>query len=344
MNTIRDDSHIQTTCLLIITAIAITAVLYFFNAVLIPFVLAIFLTYCLTPVIDLQVKLMKIPRPLAIVTTVLIGCLIMFLIGLLVTAAIGEINENRDAYQQQIVNLINKFTSSNLFKRLELADSGITESLLEIPAETAKTVFVTVVNGIKGVLSNGMLVVIFLIFMLAGKSKSISKPGSVKQQIEGCIKRYSITMVMTSGVTGVLVGVTLTVIGVDFAWMFAFLTFMLNFIPNIGSIIATMLPIPVALLSPELSVFAKVLVIVIPAIIQFGIGNILQPKLMGQSLDLHPVSVLLSLMFFGALWGIIGMFLAAPITAVIRMLLENFEYTRPVAFLLAGKPYTPTTE
>lgn len=335
---ISNEDRIQTSCLLILTALAIAAAMKAFSAVLIPFVLAIFLTYCLTPVIELQQKRLKIPRPLAILTTVLIGCFLMFLVGLLISTAIDEISANRDDYQGQIAKIFASVTSSPLFARFGFADSDMTETLLKIPADTAKNIFTATANSIMSVLSNGLLVLIFMIFMITGKSTIPSAPGSVRFEIEGCIKRYTFTMLATSSVTGTLVGLVLSLIGVDFAWMFGFLAFLLNFIPNIGSIIATMLPIPVAILSPELSIAAKILAIVIPAVIQFVIGNIIQPKLMGQSLDLHPVAVLLSLIFFGALWGIIGMFLAAPITAVLRMLLEKFEYTRPIALLLAGRP------
>ena len=119
--------------------------------------------------------------------------------------------------------------------------------------------------------------------------------------------------------------------------MFGFLAFLLNFIPNIGSIVATLLPVPVILLSPDLSWPARIAAVVIPTAIQFGIGNLLQPKLMGRSLDLHPVSVLLGLIFFGLIWGVVGMFLATPILGVVKILLERFEFTRSVGALLAGR-------
>ncbi|MHC4433691.1 MAG: AI-2E family transporter [Planctomycetota bacterium] len=119
--------------------------------------------------------------------------------------------------------------------------------------------------------------------------------------------------------------------------MFGFLAFLLNFIPNIGSIIATLLPLPVAFIDPQLGIVSKVLALAIPGSIQFVIGNILQPKMMGESLDLHPVVVLLSLIFFGTIWGIIGMFLAVPITAVVMIFLQRFDYTRAIADLAAGK-------
>jgi AI-2 transport protein TqsA len=186
-------------------------------------------------------------------------------------------------------------------------------------------------------ISNGLLVLIFMIFMISGKGTYKAPIGSLWWEVETRIKRYVFTMMFTSGVTGLLVGLILEILGVKFGWMFGFLAFMLNFIPNIGSVIATLLPLPVALIDPQLGIVSKVLVLVIPGCIQFTIGNLLQPKMMGESLDLHPVVVLLSLIFFGTIWGIIGMFLAVPITAVLKILLQRFGYTRAIADLIAGK-------
>jgi AI-2 transport protein TqsA len=188
-----------------------------------------------------------------------------------------------------------------------------------------------------GLISNGLLVLIFMIFMVTGKGTFKAPEGSLWWEIDVRIKRYLLTMLLTSGVTGVFVGLVLTILGVRFGWMFGFLAFMLNFIPNIGSIIATILPLPIALIDPQLSIISKILVLMIPGSIQFVIGNILQPKLMGETLNLHPVVVILSLIFFGTIWGIIGMFLAVPITAIAVISMQRFDYTRAIADLAAGK-------
>jgi AI-2 transport protein TqsA len=193
-----------------------------------------------------------------------------------------------------------------------------------------------VVIAIRSVLSNGLLVVIFMIFLLAGKGAAEPPEGSLRAQIDERIKRYLLTKVLVSGTTGILVGLTLSLLKVELAMVFGLLAFLLNFIPNIGSVIATLMPLPVVVLSPELSPVAKVLAFAIPGLIQFAVGNVIEPKIMGQSLDLHPVVVLLGLIFFGWLWGIIGM-----IVAVAKIALERIEVTAPVGRLLAGKLDAP---
>ncbi|MFM1918850.1 MAG: hypothetical protein RLZZ303_484, partial [Candidatus Hydrogenedentota bacterium] len=111
----------------------------------------------------------------------------------------------------------------------------------------------------------------------------------------------------------------------------------LNFIPNIGSIIATLLPAPVVFFSADVPTVNAVLAIAIPGCIQFSIGNLIEPKLMGDTLDMHPVVVLLSLIFWGMMWGMAGMFLAVPMTAIVKIVLERIEVTQPAAEVLAGR-------
>lgn len=334
------EQRIQTICLLILTALGITGALYLFASVLIPFVLSIFLTLCLIPAIDVQMKLLRIPRRTAILTTVAIGCALLILGALLVTKAANQIVESKDDYGKQFQQLLVKtrgLLPPEWYTDPNDSSAEPSELLIRIPTNTIRKVLTDTASSIMGVISNGLLVVIFMIFMITGKGTYKAPPGSLWWEVESRIKRYVLTMLFTSGITGILVGLTLAILGVEFGWMFGFLAFLLNFIPNIGSIIAIILPLPVALIDPELGMISKILVLVIPGSIQFVIGNLLQPKMMGESLDLHPVVVLLSLIFFGTIWGIIGMFLAVPITAVVKILLERFGYTRAIADLISGK-------
>ncbi len=393
------EQRIQTVCLLILTALGITGALYFFKSVLIPFVLAFFLTLSLGPIIDVQMKWLRIPRRTAIFTTVALGCAILALGTLLVTGAVDQMVQNRDTYGKQfqqllfqargllppewymepnepirdtkepipdsnermrnpkapVPNLIPKVPDPNdpapdpnvsvydpndlIFDPNEPVQSRGDPSvqLIRIPTNTIRKALTDIASSVMGVISNGLLVLIFMIFMIAGQGTFKAPVGSLWWELETRIKRYLLTMLLTSSVTGVLVGFVLEILGVNPGWMFGFLAFLLNFIPSIGSVIATILPLPVALIDPSLGIVSKILVLVIPGGIQFVIGNLLQPKLMGESLDLHPIVVLLSLIFFGTIWGIIGMFLAVPITAVVKIFLERFGYTRAIAELIAGK-------
>ena len=109
-----------------------------------------------------------------------------------------------------------------------------------------------------------------------------------------------------------------------------------NFIPYFGSVIAVLIPIPIAFLQFEDSTYL-ILIILLPTIVHIIIGNILEPKIFGEAFGLHPITIILSLIFWGMIWGIIGVLLAAPLTAIIKISFERFETTRQISRFLEGK-------
>ncbi len=165
------------------------------------------------------------------------------------------------------------------------------------------------------------------IFLLAGHNPR-AEHSEIYTAVVGKIRRYLGTKVITSAAVGVLVWASLAIIGLELAGVFGVLAFLVNFIPAIGPIIVTVLPIPLALAQFQ-SLGPVILVVVVPGVIHNIIGNIIEPKLMGEGLDLHPVTIVLALSFWGLLWGIVGMFLAAPITAAIRIVLMQFDTFKP---------------
>ena len=192
-------------------------------------------------------------------------------------------------------------------------------------------------SALMDLLSSAMMVLIFMFFLLLGDSSTAVRQNGVWTEIESGIRHYIVTKTVISLVTGALFGVVLWAFGIPLALVFGLLAFLLNYIPNIGPIIASLLPLPLILLHPDLSFFSMVVVIALSSSVQFISGNVLEPKIMGDSFRLHPVVILLTLMFWGMLWGIVGMFLATPITAALKIFLEQFDHTRPIARWLEGR-------
>jgi len=327
-------SRIQNVCLMILAAVAVGFVLFWFRAVLIPFVLAVFVAYGMGPVIEIQTDRLRVPRPMAVLVTLLLGVFLLMMAGGLVSSSVRQLSTHTDVYQRQIEQLVERGASSPLVERFapDLAEDLDLRAL--IPTDQLGSIVVGTTNAIVDLLSNGLIVLIFLFFLLSGEAAVRSQ--GVRADVETKIRRYILVQGVLSAATGLLVGGVLSVLGVPLAMMFGLFAFLLNFIPSIGSIIATLLPVPVVLVSPDISPTVATLAIAIPAMIQFVIGNVLSPKIMGDSLELHPVTILLALMVWGALWGIVGMLLATPITAVMRMLFERMELTRPLGDLMAG--------
>lgn len=328
------ERRIQTVCLLSLTAIAIGGALYVLRPVVIPFVLAVFIAYGLSPAVDFQVRALRFPRPFALLGTFVVGGALLALLGLLVRRTAIEISENAPVYEQQFRQIV-----GTVSERLPLARLGVDPEALDslLPAESVRGVVGSLIGSVMGVLSSGLLVLLFLMFLMLGQPNPAAPRESLRAEIGLSVKRYIVAKVLLSALTGALVGATLAILGVRFALVFGVLAFLLNFIPSLGSIVATALPAPVVLLDPELTLLAKILAFAIPMGIQFIIGNVVEPKIMGGSLGLHPITILLGLMLFGMIWGIIGMLLAAPILAVLKIVLERIPFTAPVGRVLEGR-------
>jgi AI-2 transport protein TqsA len=333
----RTDRRVQTFCLLTLTLISLGVALYLLRPVLVPFVLAVFLTYCLTPLIDVQRRYLRMPRGLAIVSAVVLALVVLALCGSVVATSISNASHKLQDYEEQFQQLTERCASSVPLERLGIkTDAAQIRGFLAAQEGAGWGLVSAVLSEATNVLSNGALVMIFMLFLLLGRKPDPRPATDVLAQIETSVKSYIVSTIFLSAVTGLLLGLTLSLLGVEFAWVFALLAFLLNFVPSIGAIIASLLPLPVILLSPELSITAKVSAIVIPAAIQFVIGSVVQPRVQGHALDLHPVVILLALIFFGMIWGIMGAFLATPITAVVRIVLGRIPITRPLAGVLAG--------
>ncbi|MCX5660004.1 MAG: AI-2E family transporter [Planctomycetota bacterium] len=331
--------RLQTACLLILTFLALGVVLNVLRPVIVPFVFALLFTYCLTPIIDFQVRRLKLPWVVAVLSTALLGFVLLLGAGIIVAMSVSEMTSNLGAYKAKLTEFTTWALHHPLLQRLGVNPDTAPEELFNVPRDTVTALLGGVLAEGARQVSNGLLVMVFVLFLIMGRGASAaeaSRPG-VLREIELQMRLYLIQLVLFSGVTALLVGFVLMLLGVPFAWVFAFLTFLLNFIPNVGSVVATLLPLPVVLLSPELSTFAKITAIAVPGAIQAVLGAVVQPRIQGKSFDLHPVTVLLSLLFFSMIWGLAGAFLATPMTVVTKIILSKIPATRPLAAILAGK-------
>ena len=324
--------------MMVLAAVAIAGALHFTRQVMVPFVLAIFISYLVSPLVDFLRVQCRIPRPVAVTMALLVGAGLFTLMGLLVTSSTQNLLQpaNLQLYQDRIVAVVMKFVDIFESRNIDIGQDLIATlrdpNLQDLPIVNMLR---TTVGAAFGVVVNGVLVFIFVIYLLIGRNPNQFREGFYAQ-IDRKIRSYIVIKFITSATTGLLTWIILSLFGLDLALVFGVMAFLLNFIPSIGSVIATLLPLPIALIQFESGV-AIALVILLPGAVQFTIGTIVEPLVMGEGLDLHPVTILLALVFWGLLWGPVGMLLAAPITAVVRIVLGRLEITRPVAELLAGR-------
>lgn len=327
--------RIRTVSLVLLATGAACAGLYWFSTALIPFVIAALFHFSLAPLISWQRRKFKFPRWLAITTTALLGLLVFAAMWTLVIASVSQIANNYEVYQERLVELADRAIQWVPLQSVGMSENELRDAIAELPSTAARTMLPGTVGTVMSLLSQGTLVFLFLLFMLAGKGALPGKEPDLLDEVEAGIQKYVVTKFFLSALTGILTWAILAVLGIEFAMVFGVLAFMLNFIPNVGSTIASLLPIPVVLLG-DYSIVTSLLAIALPAGTQFTIGNIVEPKVMGDSLNLHPAVVLLALVLFGVLWGIPGMFLATPLTGIIKIVCEKREFTLPLARLLEG--------
>ena len=334
---LNKEARIQTVCLVILTVLAGGAALYWLESMLVPFVLALFIAIGLNPLVDLLMRRLRLPRTLAVLVTLLVGFCILAAVGVLVSTSVGGLTENADMYQEHWNKLVERIVTMLSLDRFGIDAKNFLSTISGDSSKGLHDLLLSIGSALTNVVSSGAVVLIFLCFFLFGAGGHKHQGQSQWGQIEANVRRYITVKTMLSLTTGVLVGGVLWVLEVPLAIVFGLLAFVLNYVPNVGSIIATALPLPVVLLNPDVSITTAVLAIALPGGVQMVIGNIVEPKLMGKSFDLHAVTVLLALIFWGMLWGVIGMLLAVPITAAIKIILSRHDRTRVLADVLAGR-------
>ena len=154
------------------------------------------------------------------------------------------------------------------------------------------------------------------------------------------LKKYLFMKTIISGLTGLFAYAWLRAIGLEFAGAWAFIMFILNYIPTIGSIMACALPILFAL-AVGTSIQLPILTAVGLIGLEILFGNILDPKLTGKTLNLSTLAILLNLVFWGMIWGVVGMFLSVPLLMIIFIITAQFDSTRPIAVLLSANGKIP---
>lgn len=258
----------------------------------------------------------------------------------LLKANVGNLLQQIPVYQQHFLHLEKRWydwlgiTSppdfSEMLGRFDLVN--IISSFAAIVRDTAR---------------NSAIIVVYVLFLLLEhhlfdtKLKAlISNPTRLTrvrtliQQINAQIQRYLIIKTGTSLMTALSSYFILRAVGVDFAEFWALLIFILNFIPTIGSIIATLFPCLLTLI--QFSTLTPFIIVTTCLVtVQFCIGNILEPRWMGQAFNLSGLVIILSLAVWGQVWGIAGMFLCVPIMVILNIVLANFSRTRPIAVLLS---------
>ena len=273
------------------------------------------------------------PKWLALTIAVLL--FVAFFVGVIsfTVNSVGDFLKGADLYRQNLIA-----TVSDLLSRLQAHGIPLDQNLIEAYLHDLP-VFDWVKNlggRIFGIFSNFTFIILFMIFFLFGSKKTPSITNPAIKEMLATVSVYLSVKLMASLITGILVAVVLFGFHVKLALVFALFAFLLNFIPSVGSITAVLLPIPILFLQFGLGTNFFV-VLGLLSTIEFIIGNLAEPRFLGEDMDLHPAAVIASLVFWTLVWGAPGAFLSVPLTGSIKIVLSKIKHTRPVAEFLAGR-------
>ncbi|HEY6435247.1 MAG TPA: AI-2E family transporter [Ignavibacteriaceae bacterium] len=311
------------------------------QSVVVLFLLSFFLALLGTPPV-LWLKEKRIPTGFAVLI-VMAG---MIIIIILISAQIGSSFSNfldempllQSRLREQVMEL-SAFLRSKGF-------SGTQKYLLDyVDSESIMNFTAGLVTGLSSVVSDFVLILLTVTFILLEVSSFpiklrtiLGKPKQVFPRFTEFVvdmKRYMVIKTLINLATGILIGVWMYILGVQYPILWGFLAFLLHYIPNIGAIIAA---IPAALLAfVQFGIGSAVLVIAGNILIGFVIGNVIEPRLMGRKFGLSTLVVFVSLIFWGSILGFIGAILSIPLTMTLKFAFESNEKTRWIAMLLGSE-------
>lgn len=314
--------------------------------ILIPFVFALLLWFIVRNLRGALNKIKFVNRYFPLWLKNLIPSIFLIIVLTLITKLlmvnITILTKSYSLYEGNVIVLINKV--NDLFN-INLLEYFKANSSSLIFGNLLQKIF----ESITGILGDTFIIIIYALFILIEEAhfyKKIKTVVSERSQfmqltnvlnkIDTSVSKYIGLKTFISFLTGFLSYIALLLIGVDAPLFWAFLIFLLNYIPTIGSLVATFFPAIFCLLQFG-DFFRGFLVLAIVGSIQLIVGNILEPRLAGNTLNISPFVAILSLSFWGAIWGITGLFLSVPMTVIMVIIFSNFENTKPVAIMLSEK-------
>ena len=321
--------------------------LYIGKDLLLPLVIAIALWYLIFTLGNafarVSIGQFQFPKQICLMASFFTFIGLAWLVINFLSSTVDDVLEIAPVYQQNLNARLESLAFVDIGEFEGQSFGQLLSSWIDIPAYAR-----SIASSLTSILASGGLILIYLGFLFLEQghfNKKIAALVSDREREEDInkllhrirddIQKYVIIKVFTSSLTGILSYVFLRFMEVDFAGVWGLIIFLLNFIPTVGSIVATIFPALIAFAQSDgYSLFLIVLSGV--GLIQICIGNILEPRLTGSSFNLSPIVILLNLALWGYIWDIPGMFLCVPFLIIITIILSHFPQTRPIAVMLSS--------
>ncbi len=308
---------------------------------LIPFAIAVMIWYVINALSRLIETHLKFPGWLSLTASIVFFLVALGLIVEMISGNIASVRDAAPAYQANLEQLIERCLKLGGFEEMPTIAHVIEQV-------DVRALIGGVAGAVAKVAGNAGLIVIYVIFLLA-EGRTFSRkiealfPESdrrkevqfILSEIQKRTQTYIAVKTLLSLLTGIISYVVLISVGLDLAGFWAFVIFLLAYIPTIGSLLGVVFPALMALL--QFGGGSEFLTIAVGlGAAQLVIGNVLEPRMMGKSLNLSSLVVIISLAVWGSIWGVTGMFLSVPITVLLMIVLAEFPQTRPIAILLSA--------
>ncbi|MDY0211842.1 MAG: AI-2E family transporter [Desulfuromonadaceae bacterium] len=305
----------------------------------VPFFLATFIAILCLPALK-WLERKQVPGVLAVLLVITMALVFGLILALFIGTSVHDFTLTLPAYQEQI-----RAETKALFEWLNTYGVSISSKVVldYFDPSAAMKIAANTLSSLGSALTNGFLILLTVVFILLEAS---TMPDKLKQalpqsnaslenfaRITHSVQRYLAMKSILSAATGIIVTISMLILDVDYAVLWGLLAFLLNYIPNIGSIIAAIPAVMLALI--QHGIFSALIVGGVYIAVNVVIGNVVEPRFMGSRLGLSPLVVFVSLVFWGWILGPVGMLLSVPLTMILKIVLEATEEWRWLAVLLS---------
>ncbi|ASP35640.1 AI-2E family transporter [Labrenzia sp. VG12] len=336
----HDGQQFRTAALVILGLCGLLALLVYGSGFLIPLVIAGLLTTLISAGIT-RLQHYGLPNWAAMTVSISAFFLLVYAFGQVFSSQLDVVADALPKYSERFDEILGQLSTVIGEQQVEHMSAFLTD--MDFSAQAA-----ALASSVSGLFGSLGLVLMYSVFLLAERGMITKKLGylfpdpekekNVQEVITSVghgIKRYVWIKTVVSLLTGFFCYLVLRFLGVDFSEILALMIFLLNFIPTVGSILGVVFPALISLLQFE-TITPFLVVVVLCGGVQFTVGNIIEPKFMGNTLNLSPFTVIVALTFWSSIWGVAGAFMSVPITASLVILFRDIPALRPFAILLSA--------
>jgi len=318
------------------------------QSILLPLFVALIISFLFEPLYE-WLKKKRFPSWAAILSVVIVILVVSNIASVFVYTSINSFTDGIPKYIQKIEGL-----SGNLavfLNTLGISNDKIKETLdfsKFLSGEKIAGALSTIVSGIAGIFTNYILILIYIIFLLgefssikrrihAAFSKSESRTiADTMSDIFIDLRKYIVGKTLINFSHAFILTVVFLIFGLDFAIVWGLFFFFLTWLPQIGAFLATIFPILIAFAQYD-NILTPIVLLIIMIVVGYTMGSFIEPRILGNRLNLSPLLLIFSLVFWGWMWGVVGMLLSVPIMSMIKIILSKFESTNPIAILMSNE-------